>query len=98
VLLPKYASGLYSGFKSYVVRPAYCYALFSEALEEIPRGPAGVVVVSSFTTMFIDVGSSSSPSSRDETIKQALSDVYDVLHDFATDRSDLKVANIIGFG
>jgi hypothetical protein len=63
----------------------------SEALEDVPRGPAKNVVLASLTTMIIDLGASVSPSSRDPTLKQAFADIYEIIHDFAVDRDDLRV-------
>jgi hypothetical protein len=44
--------------------------------------------------MIIDVGASVSPAMRDQTLRQTLSDLYEVVHDFSTDRDDLRVSFI----
>jgi hypothetical protein len=95
LLLPKFSSGLYGGFRPFTIRPAYRYASFSEVLEDLPRGPTSTVVAASFTTMFIDVGSAVPSHLRDEAIRNAMSDVCEVIHDFAVDRPDLRVSAVL---
>jgi hypothetical protein len=95
LLLPKYTSGLYPGFRQFSVKPAYRFALLSEALEGVPRGPTNCVVLASLTTMIIDIGASVCPGMRDQTLKQSLSDLHEVVHDFASDRDDLRVSSSV---